>query len=219
MRNEAEVPKRFPNAKRPRLVAIVGGSGAGKSWLAARLEKKLGKGVKRLSLDDFYRDRSHLPETRRGLVNFDHPRAIDWDYLEFVLQNWIAGKTSLCPRYDFATHTRRKQKRILKPGGIVIMEGLWLLRRPSIRRLFDVRIFLDCSQGTRYDRRLARDLAERGRDVQSVRKQFRDSVVPMHRKFVASQRRWATVVLNPNTVRDGLRRLVDQLRPKQKNAL
>ncbi len=212
MRNDVDVSKGVSNKRRPRLVAIVGGSGAGKSWLAAQLEKKLGKGVVRLSLDDFYRDRSHLPLARREKINFDHPGAIDWGYVEKVLQNCLVGRTGPCPQYDFATHSRKLRVGKLKPKGIIIMDGLWLLRRPAIRRLFDCRIFLECPQDLRLTRRLRRDLQERGRAPAAIRKQFRSCVLPMHRKYVASQRRWANVVLDSRTLKEGIDQLVARLR-------
>src|SRR5690242_4898362 len=89
----------------PKLVAIVGGSCAGKSWLADQLQGILGKTAGRLSLDQFYRDRSHLTPARREAINFDHPRAIDWDCLEGVLRDCLAGRATSAPHYDFATHT------------------------------------------------------------------------------------------------------------------
>jgi uridine kinase len=180
---------------KPLLVAIVGGSGAGKSWLAKKLQARLGKKAARLSLDDFYRDRSNLPPRQRARINFDHPRAIDWRTVEDVLRELLVGRTVRAPRYDFKTHTRRSNPRILKPKPIILVEGLWLLRRPSLRRLFALKIFLGCPSQTRLRRRLARDLRSRGRSTVSVREQFWKAVEPMHRKYVAPQIRWADAVV------------------------
>ena len=179
----------------PRLIAIVGGSGAGKTWLAGRLERALGGAAARLSLDDFYRDRSHLPPARRARINFDHPRTMDWPLVEQVLSQCRSGRAVALPRYDFATHTRLAQSRSLAPGKALLIDGLWLLRRRSVRRLFDLSIFVDCPAGLRLQRRLARDLRQRGRTAGSVKRQFRENVEPMHARFVASQRRLADVVV------------------------
>jgi uridine kinase len=187
---------RKPNRDRaPVLVAIVGGSGAGKSWLAERLETALAGQATRLALDDFYRDRSYLSLAQRTRINYDHPRAIDWAGFERVLRCLRAGRTPCVPRYDFATHSRLKERRRLQPKPIVLVEGLWLLRRPALRRSFTLRLFLQCATRTRLQRRLARDKQSRGRTEGSVRAQFRDMVEPMHRKFVEPQARWADVVL------------------------
>src|SRR5215831_12598866 len=116
------------------LVAIVGGSGAGKTCLAQKLQAALGRKAVRLSLDDFYLDRSHLSSARRAMLNFDHPRAIDWKLLKAVLQNLRAGHVARIPQYNFKTHCLLTRTRLLKPKPIILIEGLWLLRTPSLRR-------------------------------------------------------------------------------------
>lgn len=178
-----------------RLIAIAGGSGAGKSWLAARLERLLAGRVARLSLDDFYRDRSHLTPGRRARLNFDHPRAIDWPALRGALRDCRAGRRTQTPRYDFSTHTRRPEREDCEPKAVVLVEGLWLLWPPFVRRLFHARIYLDCPESLRLQRRLARDMGERGRTAASVRRQFAETVAPMHARFVAPQARRADIVL------------------------
>src|SRR5438105_1784621 len=104
----------------PRLVAIVGGSGAGKSWLAGQLQYLLGKESARLCLDDFYKDRSALPLSRRQRVNFDHPRSIDWPAFERVLVQIQAGQPLEVPRYDFTVHTRRQEMEAWQPKRLVL---------------------------------------------------------------------------------------------------
>src|SRR5579871_6045980 len=125
------------SAFKPRLIAITGGSGAGKSWLATELQARLGKESALLRLDDFYRDRSHLSLPRRARLNFDHPRAIDWPEFEKVLRSCSAGVPVRIPKYDFARHTRAETRRWWRPKRTILIEGLWLLRRRSIRKLFD----------------------------------------------------------------------------------
>src|SRR6185436_16193427 len=116
----------------PILIAITGGSGAGKTWLARELQSALGRRAARISLDDFYRDSSHLSPGRRAAINFDHPRTIDWPTLERALRQLRAGRPARVPRYDFKTHCRVRTQAVLRPRPIVVMEGLWLLRRPSL---------------------------------------------------------------------------------------
>ncbi len=194
------------------LVAIVGGSGSGKTWLADRLARALPGKVSRISLDDFYRDLSHLSPHARARVNFDHPRAVDWACLEKVLRSCLAGHRTGLPRYDFRTHCRRPGLKAWRPRPIVICEGLWLLRRPALRRLFQVRIFLECPAALRLHRRLGRDVRARGRSPESVVRQFKLQVAPLHQRFVASQARRADLVLKSPVSAGSVRGLAGMLR-------
>ena len=177
------------------LVAVVGGSGSGKTWLAERLEKALAPHAIRISLDDFYRDRGRLSPARRATLNFDHPRSIDWAGFEGALQALASRRGAEIPDYDFSTHCRRPKTRVVRPSPIVIVDGLWLLRRPSVRKLFAFSIFLEAPARVRLARRLARDEVSRGRTEASIRRQFRETVEPMHRRFVESQAQQADIVL------------------------
>jgi uridine kinase len=184
-----------PSVCRAKLVAIIGGSGAGKSYLAGLLQEKLGAKATRLALDDFYLDRSACSPGRRARINFDHPRALDWAELENVLTQLASGKAASAPQYDFTTHTRRPVRRLVEPSPVVLVEGLWPCHRRSIRALFDLRIFLDCPEDMRLSRRLQRDVPQRGRSPESVRQQFFQTVAPMHHKFVRPQRQWSDLVM------------------------
>jgi uridine kinase len=195
----------------PRFVAIVGGSGSGKSWLAERLQVLLGKKAARLSLDDFYRDRSHLPMKRRCQINFDHPRSIDWSELERVLSGCNAGMPVAVPEYDFKLHIRSRMVAPWLPKPIVLVDGLWLLQRPAVRRLFWLSIFVDCPEPLRLRRRLKRDVAERGRSAELVEEQFRRTVAPMHERHVAPQARWADVIVRSPVKSIELQRLASRL--------
>lgn len=197
---------------RPILVAIAGGSGSGKTWLVSRLQAALGEQAQRLALDDFYRDRSHLSPARRARVNFDHPRAIDWGTFERVLRRLRSGRSARVPRYDFATHSREVKWQELVPGSILLVEGLWVLRRPALRRLFALRLFLECPAALRLRRRMARDLKSRGRSRASVAAQFRRTVEPMQSRYVSPQIRWADVILRGRVSASELRALEARLR-------
>jgi uridine kinase len=180
---------------RAQLIAIVGGSGAGKGWLASRLCRVLGPRAAHLQLDDFYRDRSHLPLSRRARLNFDVPHAVDWEWAGRVLQGCRTGERVLVPRYDFATHSRLSFGHPLEPPPLVFVDGLWLLRPPAIRQLFGLKLFLDTPEELRHSRRLLRDVAERGYNAESVEYRFRTAVAPMHQRYVEPQKRWADLVL------------------------
>lgn len=182
----------------PKHVAVVGGSGSGKTWLAKKLTTALAPQAARISLDDFYRDLAALPPAERELVNFDDPAAIDWDVLQDAMDRLQAGHGAELPVYDFATHTRQAQTRWFAPVPLVIWDGLWLLHPEWLRPRFAASIFVECSPELRFERRAERDLRERGRDLTSVRRQFFEQVEPMHEQFVEPQKNSATrVVASP----------------------
>jgi uridine kinase len=209
------LPKRPQTRRRkPFIVAVVGGSGAGKTWLADMLCGRLAPNAARLSLDSFYRDRSHLPAARRARLNFDHPHSIDWPALEMVLRELAAGKAAVCPGYDFETHCRRPKGVLIRPRPIVIVDGLWLLRRGAIRRIWGMSIFVDCPTRTRLERRLKRDVQSRGRTEASVREQFKATVEPMHRRYVAPQMKWADEILSGTCGEAVIERLANVVRQR-----
>ncbi len=181
--------------EKPLLVAIVGGSGSGKTWLSERLATVLGDLAARLCLDDFYSDRSHVPAEECANINFDDPAAIDWIRLHGVFSKLLEGEAADLPCYDFTTHCRKEETCRIEPRRVILIEGLWLLHHKELRRLFDVKIFIECPSQTRLRRRIDRDVVSRGRTRSSVEKQFQETVEPMHRQFVAPQKRWADVVL------------------------
>lgn len=178
------------------LIAVVGGSGAGKSWLVEQIGRVLGDHACRLALDDFYRDRSHLPFARRAQLNYDSPAAIDWEDAIRVLRASRNGQAVEIPAYDFATYSRRPEPRFWCPRPVILVDGLWLLRSPELRAVFDLKIYLDTPPMLREERRIARDATERGYAPEEIRRRLADAVLPMHRKFVEPQRRWADLVLS-----------------------
>ena len=182
--------------KSPVHIAVVGGSGSGKTWLAEKLAAALAPRAARLTLDDFYRDLSTMPLAERETVNFDDPAAIDWEQLRAVIGAMRAGEKLDLPVYDFATHTRKPEPRYFSPPPVVIWDGLWLLHPDWLRAQFALTIFVECGADERFRRRAERDVRERGRTPESVRRQFFNHVEPMHEKFVEPQRAQATVVLN-----------------------
>lgn len=201
-----------PTITAPQIIAIVGGTGAGKGWMARRLCNLFGEHAGQLSLDDFYRDRSHLPPARRSRLNFDIPRAIDWPRARQTLRTCRTGQAAAVPCYDFQTHTRLPSEKQVEAKPILIVEGLWLLWRPSTRRLFSLKLFLDCPAPLRLSRRRARDVVERGRTAEAVEHSFR-AIAPFHERYVEPQRRWADLVLGQPFDTDALSRLAASLWP------
>lgn len=196
----------------PLVIAIAGGSGSGKTWLADRLQAVLGRMVLRISLDSFYQDRSRVPEASRARINFDHPRAIDWAAVEQALGTLLKGRRAEIPIYDFKTHSRLLRIQNAPPRPVILLEGLWPLRRRNIRRLVSFGIFLHCPARVRLDRRVARDQASRGRTSASVRHQFRARVEPMHRRFVEPQAKSADLVLREQCGAAEVTRLANEIK-------
>lgn len=177
------------------LIAIVGGSGSGKTWLAQRLLTEFGGQAGRVSLDDFYRDLSPLPPARRNKVNFDDPEAIDWALFKQTISRLRDGESVLLPEYDYSTHTRRAQTMLWSPRPLVLLDGLWLLRDADLREQYSLSVFVDCPESLRLARRIERDQRERGRSAASIRAQFHRHVAPMHELYVAPQIQNADIVV------------------------
>ena len=213
MDTRASKPSTFSKGQ-PLLVAIVGGSGAGKTWLAKKLEAALSPDAAHFSLDDFYRDCSRIDPEGRARINFDRPRAIDWLAMEKVLADLRAGRGARLPRYDFKTHSRIRARTALVHKPVVLVDGLWLLHRRSLRRIFGFKIFIDCPGRTRRSRRLQRDLRSRGRTRASILEQLKNTVEPMHARYVAPQQKWADLVLRHNFGVAEVRRLARELRER-----
>jgi uridine kinase len=184
-----------PSTNRIHLIAIAGGSGSGKSWLANRLIASLGRQATAIPIDDFYRDRSHLPLARRARINYDHPRTIDWELLEATLRQAKTGNSFTVPNYSYVEHTPAGRPRKCRAQRFLILEGLWALRSRRLAPLIDFAVYVDASAKWRLARRLERDVAERGRSRASVTRQFREQVEPMHRRFIAPQSRRADLIL------------------------
>ena len=181
--------------KLPVHVAVVGGSGSGKTWLAEKLTAALAPRAARISLDDFYRDLSPLPPAERARVNFDDPAAIDWEKFRAIISTMRFGEKIHLPIYDFATHTRKAESCDFSPPPLIVWDGLWLLHHDELRERFALMIFVDCGVEERFLRRSERDVRERGRSFESVRCQFFEHVQPLHEKFVEPQRAKAQQVV------------------------
>ncbi|MBK9139204.1 MAG: uridine kinase [Verrucomicrobia bacterium] len=179
----------------PFLIAIAGGSGAGKTWLARELAGRLSPHAAVLSLDDFYRDLSHLPVSERSRQDFDVPTAIDWPCFVRAMRRIRQGQPAVLPRYDFPTHTRLKEDHQWTPVAVVIVEGLWPYWRSDLEKLFDWRWFKRGTAALRQARRLRRDRIERGRTTTEVEAKWRNQVIPGHIRFVQPQLERAQVVL------------------------
>jgi uridine kinase len=181
--------------KRPLVVGIAGGTGSGKTTVAHKLALAMAGRSVTIEHDAYYRDQSHLPLTERAAINYDHPSSLESPLLVEHLRELRAGRAVDVPSYDFATHTRRAERRRVEPARVIIVEGILVFTEPSLRELMDVKIFVDTDPDIRLMRRIRRDLEQRGRTFQSVRDQYYATVRPMHIEYVEPSKRWADLIL------------------------
>ncbi len=178
------------------MIGVAGGSGSGKSTVAAQLVAALpGTAVAALPMDSYYLDQAHLPMAERLLVNYDHPAAFDLPLYCQQIQHLIAGQAVAMPIYSFTEFTRLPQHQRVEPAPIVLLEGILVLCDPELRQLMDLKVYVDAEPDIRFIRRLQRDLEFRGRSVEGVIEQYLREVQPMHQAFVEPSKRFADVIV------------------------
>lgn len=184
-----------------KLIGITGGSGSGKTTFASKVISKLPQDkVSILSMDSYY-----LPEhpkdyyTKSGKPNYDHPKAFDWELLQEHITMLKDDQTIEVPNYDFKTCQRLDKTTTLNPTPVILFEGIFTLFNQLIREQLDIKCFLHVEADIRFTRRLNRDVAERGRSLESVINQYYDSVRPMYEKFLAPQRQYADFIVGEET--------------------
>jgi len=180
---------------KPHIIGIAGPSGAGKSELAGRLAKELG-GAAIMTLDSYYRPMDDLPLDERRKSNFDLPDALEWELLFEHLGRLRAGVAIEEPTYDFTRHTRSPSNRRIEPREFVIVEGLFTLYWDEVRGTLDTKVFVRTTPNVCFERRLARDVAERGRTPESVRDQYEKTVRPSAETYIWPTERFADVVVS-----------------------
>lgn len=179
----------------PKLVGIAGGTGSGKTTLARKIREGLGAGSVLIQFDSYYRDLSHLSLKDREQVNFDHPNSLESELLTEHLQRLKNGEAIEIPEYDFKTHSRMPGKERVEPLPVIIVEGILLFCFESIRDILDIKLYVDTDSDIRAFRRIRRDMRERGRDFNSIRKQYYKTVRPMHLEFVEPSKRYADLII------------------------
>lgn len=180
----------------PLILGIAGGSGSGKSTIAKAILEALpeGRGVL-LQQDHYYRSQSHLGPTERAAVNYDHPDALELDLLTSHLDALRTGQPIMRPTYDFTLHDRVKQGVRVEPAPVIVVEGILVLADDRLRSRFEVKLYVDTDPDIRLMRRVRRDLEHRGRTFAQVRKQYYETVRPMHLAFVEPSKRFADIVI------------------------
>ncbi len=186
----------MPHSSTPLVIAIAGGSGSGKTTVSNAILKSVGGNrIAYLPHDAYYRDLSSLSEAARQLVNFDHPDSLETELLITHIEQLKQWQPIELPIYDFTKHVRTANTRTIEPQLIVVVEGILIFAEARLRGLFDVKIFVDTDDDIRFIRRLERDIAERGRTMESVISQYHRTVRPMHMDFVEPSKRYADIII------------------------
>lgn len=180
---------------KPFLVGLCGGSCSGKTTGARHLIEHFGEeNCTVLYQDNYYRDQSAKFDFDGGSVNFDHPDAIDFPLLRETLLELREGKPSKIPQYDFATHSRKEDWPLFTPKKVVLVDGILILHAPELEDLFDLSVYFCAPPDVRLQRRVRRDVRERGRTEDGVKRQFEVQVEPMHQEFVEPSKRKANLI-------------------------
>ena len=184
------------NKREPLVIAIAGGSGSGKTTVANSILNRVGPlRIAYLPHDAYYRDLSHLPEVQRREVNFDHPNSLESDLmLQHIMQLKRWEPVNL-PIYDFTIHTRTDRTLRVGPRPVFLVEGILIFAEPELRKVCDVKIFVDTDADLRFIRRLQRVFIEGTRSTENVISQYLSTVRPMHMDFVEPSKRYADVII------------------------
>ena len=180
----------------PFVIGVAGGSGSGKTTVVRRIVDSIGpEQVSLLEHDRYYRERGDLRLEERIALNWDHPDSLETDLLVRHVTELRAGRPVEVPTYDFARYARGLETTRVTPRRAIIVEGILLFTDPELRKLMDVKVFVDADDDTRFIRRLQRDISERGRTVASVIDQYLGTVKPMHLEFVEPSKRYADIII------------------------
>ncbi len=177
------------------VIGIAGGSGSGKTTLMKYLVEQFGSDVAVLSHDNYYKRHDELSFEERAALNYDEPEALDTSLLVYQLDQLRHGRAIDCPLYDFTLHNRSNETLRVEPRRVIIVEGIMIFVDENLRQLMDIKIFVDTDADIRLCRRIKRDVTKRGRTLESVIHQYKQTVKPMHEKYVEPSKRFADLVV------------------------
>ena len=178
------------------VIGIAGGTGSGKTTVVRKILERLPQGeVVILPQDSYYKDSSHLPLEERLEINFDHPESLEWDLLIKHLKELKKGHDINPPIYSSLTCTRASETIPVKPTDVIIVEGILILYNAELRKLLDLKVFVDADADDRLIRVINRDIVERGRSVNKVMERYELTVKPMHLQFIEPSKRFADLII------------------------
>lgn len=175
---------------------VAGGTASGKTTVARTILDAVGASqVAYLAHDAYYRDRRDLPLEERARLNYDHPNSLETELLVTHVRALLAGEPVPVPIYDFTNHRRTEETTLVRPSPIILVEGILIFTDRALRDLMDIKVYVDTDADVRFIRRLLRDMNERGRSLDSIIKQYLETVRPMHLEFVQPSKRYADVII------------------------
>jgi uridine kinase len=178
------------------IIGIAGGTGSGKTTVVRKILEHLPNGsAALLPQDSYYKDSSHLPFEERLEINFDHPDSIEWELLHRHLLELKQGKTIEQPIYSYLTCTRAKETIPVNPCKVVIVEGILVLCNQHLRKMMDLKVFVDADPDERLIRVISRDIIERGRSINKVIERYEKTLKPMHQQFIEPTKRFADIIV------------------------
>lgn len=178
------------------IVGIAGGTGSGKTTVVDKIVKLFPNGeVIVIPQDSYYRDNSDIPLKERQKINFDHPDSVEFPLLIEHLEKLKKGKSIEMPVYSYLTCVRAKETIPVKPARVVIVEGILILADEGLRKIMDIKVFVDADADDRLGRVIQRDIIERGRSVMAVLERYHDTVKPSHLQFIEPSKRYADVII------------------------
>ena len=194
-------------------IGVYGGTGSGKTTIVSQIVSEFPTSeIQVISQDSYYKDTSHLTFDERCALNFDHPDAIDFPLLYQHVNSLKNGENIEQPVYSFETHNRTKETVTVVPKKILIIEGILILNYPKLRSLFDLKIFIDADSDMRMERRVSRDISERGRTPEEVLNRYLNTLKPMHKQFIEPMKVHADITLeNHQNTPLNLSELIDKI--------
>ena len=182
--------------RRPIIIGVTGGSGSGKTTVSKAIYNQLhGQAIQIITQDTYYNDQSSMTMAERKAVNYDHPLAFDTDLLIKQLSDLRNNKAIEMPVYDYTQYTRSAETVHVEPQDVIILEGILILDDERLRDLTDIKVYVDTDDDIRIIRRIKRDMAERGRTLDSVINQYLATVKPMYHQFVEPTKRYADIIV------------------------
>ena len=177
------------------VIGIAGGTGSGKTTITKKLMQRFGGDVSVIYHDNYYKAHHNMSYEERAKLNYDHPDSFDTDLLIQAVKDLKAGRSVICPVYDYTIHDRSDKVIEVKPARVIIVEGILIFQSRELCRQMDIKIYVDTDADVRILRRIVRDVRDRGRSLESVVNQYLSTVKPMHEQFVEPSKRNADIII------------------------
>ncbi|MGH2086230.1 uridine kinase [Aerococcus urinaeequi] len=182
--------------RKPIIIGVTGGTGSGKTTVTRKIIEEFGDvSLAYIPQDAYYKDQSHLTMDERVLTNYDHPFAFDNDLLSEHIRQLLDGQAVKMPVYDFTQHNRAEETIRVEPKEVIIIEGILIFSDKELRDLMDIKVFVDTDDDIRIIRRIKRDMAERGRSLDSIIDMYTSIVKPMHEQFIEPTKKFADIII------------------------